>query len=190
MQIHNYRSAKVRFNMIRAGSLGLFAMAAVGCASSQGSSASSGSVVSQAASGQLGPALLQWSGRFRSQMQRDAHIIGPTRNEASGSVQLTAPSESQTAVQLEVRLPQQTDPVRLYWSIASGPCGSNALPLMPVSQFPLISISSSVGSINVTLPFAMPTTGEYHVNVFADGSDGRDETGVLTCAALALQKRK
>jgi hypothetical protein len=176
--------------MIRAGSLGLFAMAAVGCASSHGAAGSSPSVTDQAASGQLGPALLQWTGRFRAQVQHDPHIIAPNRNEASGSVELTAPAESRTAVKLDVRLPQFTDPVRLYWSIASGPCGSNALPLLPVSQFPQISITSSVGSVDATLPFAMPTTGEYHVNVFAENSDGRDESGVISCASLSLQKRR
>ena len=180
----------MRFNMIRAGSLGLFAMAAVGCASSQGAASGPGSVADQAAAGQLGPAVLQWSGRFRSQVQHDPHIVAaPTRNEASGSVVLTAPGEGRTSVRLELRLPQMTDPARLYWSISSGPCGTNSLPLLTVSQFPQIPINSGTGSLETTLPVAMPTTGDYHVSVFGPGFDGSDQSGVITCASLSLQKR-
>lgn len=178
----------MRFHILRAGSLGLLAAATIGCASG-GSSASSGSVAAQAASGALGPALLQWSGRFRSQMQHDPHITAPVRNEASGSVVITAPNQAQTRVQLRLRLPQITDGVRLYWAIVAGSCGSNALPLMTVSQFPQIAINSSEGSLDATLSVAMPTSGVYHVNVFNANTMGQDESEVMTCADLTLSRR-
>ncbi len=178
----------MRFSILRAGSLGLLAAAAIGCASG-GASAGSSSVAQEAASGKLGPALLQWSGNFRSQMQHDPHITAPVRTEASGSVVITAPNPTQTRVQMTLRLPQMTDGARLYWAIVAGSCGSNALPLMTVSQFPQIAINSGEGSLDATLSVVMPISGAYHVNVFNANTMGQDESEVLTCADLTIGRR-
>lgn len=181
----------MRFTILRAGSLGLLAISAVGCASSQTAGGSS-SVSSQANSGALGPALLQWSGRFRAQVVQSASLSSPTttRSGASGSVMLTAPDPSETTVHLTVSLPQfSTEPVQLYWTVSSGSCGSNSIPLVSVSQFPQIAVNSGHGNLDASLPFAMPTTGDYHVNIYDNGADGRDESGVITCASLKLERR-
>ena len=185
------RRVLVHSTILRAGSAGLLALSAIGCASSQ-TSGGSPSVVSQANSGALGPALLQWSGRFRAKIRQSANLSSPTptRSGATGSVMLTAANPSQTAVHLTVSLPQfSTQPVQLNWTVSSGSCGSNSIPIMSVSQFPQIAVNSGSGTLDASLPFALPTTGDYHVNIYDNGADGRDESGVITCAPLKLELR-
>jgi hypothetical protein len=180
----------VRFTSFRAACIGLIAAGAVGCASGGGSGSSS-DVADQAASGKLGPAFLQWSGRFRSQVTHDAHLApNPVRHEASGSVRIDAPSPGQTHVSLDLSLPEQTDPVRLYWAVVQGSCGSNALPLLTVSQFPQIPINSSRGTLDANLAVPMPTAGTWHVNVFGPNTAGSDESDVISCADLTLEKKR
>lgn len=176
---------------LRTASIGLLAVAA-GCASGgagAGAGPASASITDQAATGQVGPALLQWTGRFTGQVQHSASSFVRTRNDASGTVRLTADGARGTRAEIKLSLPQNQDPVQLYWSVSSGPCGSNSLPLMTVAQFPQISLNSGSGTLNTSLGMAFPTTGDYHVNIFGPGSDGSDESGVITCTSLTLGRR-
>ncbi len=177
----------MRFNKLRAASIGLLALAASGCASSQGG-AGSESVAADAASGKLGPAMLQWSGNFRPTQQQTSSISIRGRNQASGTVLLTAQGPAQMRVQITASLPV-TDPVRLPWSIAAGACGSNAIPLLTVPQFPAIPVSNGQATLDEVLPLALPTVGTYHVNVFNYGTNGSDESDVLACANLTIGRR-
>lgn len=176
----------MRFNKLSAASIGLLALAASGCASSQ--SAGSSSVAADAASGKLGPAMLQWSGNFRPTQQQTSSISMRGRNQASGTVLLTAPNTTQMRVQITASLPV-TDPVRLPWAIASGPCGSNAIPLLTVPQFPAIPVSNGQASLDEMLSLALPTVGTYHVDVFNYGTSGSEESDVLACANLSIGRR-
>jgi hypothetical protein len=182
----------VRFNTICAASLGLLALTVGGCASSQagaGSGTGSDSIAADAASGKIGPALLQWSGSFRSTQQQSGTFTGQLgRNQASGSVVLTAPNPNEMHVRIQASLPV-TDPVRLAWSMAPGPCGSNAIPLQTVAQFPQIPVSNGGASLDDIISLAFPTTGNYHVNVFNEGTTGGDESDVMVCADLHLERR-
>ena len=77
----------------------LVVAAGTGCAhASQG--ASEQSVAVQAASGQLGAAYLEWSGKFRPTQQQSLGVEMRTLNVASGTVSLTAPDERQMHVRL------------------------------------------------------------------------------------------
>jgi hypothetical protein len=174
-------------------SLGLLAAAAAGCASSKGAAAPATSspspdVSAAAANGTMGPALLQWSGRFQGQTLHNS--MTPTRVAANGDVTLTANGANVTHVVLNLSLAQYQDPLRLYWSVAPGPCGSGSIPLMTVAQFGQINMSTGSGSLEEDLGFALPTTGAYHVNVFGPDSNGQDESGVFACASMKLEQRK
>jgi len=178
----------VRFNTVCAASLGLLALAASGCASSQGGAASE-SIAADAASGKLGPAVLQWSGNFRPTQQQSGTFGGElARNQASGTVVITAANPAQIRVRMSANLPV-TDPVRLPWAMAPGACGSNTLPLMTVAQFPEMTMSNGSGRLDEVVSLPFPTVGTYHVNVFDAGTSGADESDVMACADLSLGRR-
>ena len=177
----------MRFTPFRTAALGAAALALVGCASSQ--AAGSGSVASQAASGALGPALIKWSGTFRPRQQADGTFGGLQQlNQTSGSVTLTSPAPHMTQVHLTLNV-SFNDSVQLPWAVASGACGSNAIPLMTVSQFPEILVTNGRGTIDQQFSLDLPTAGTYHVNVYQAGSSGQDESTVIACSDLTVGRR-
>ena len=178
----------MRFNKVCAASLGLLALAATGCASSQGSGAGSESIRADAASGKIGPAFLEWYGKFQATQQQSAVFGGMlTRNSGTGTVVFTAAGPKQMRVRMDVSI-SNNDPVRLPWALVSGDCGSNAIPLMTVASFPELSASNGRATLDATLPLPLPVTGTYHVNVFNPGTYGQDEAEVMICAPLTLKR--
>ncbi len=186
--IHYERGAFVRFKMITVAAAGTVALMGTGCASSQAGAGPS--LTTQAAAGEVGPALLQWTGTFRPRQQYSATFGGmQQRNQTGGTVRLTAPNSRQVHAQINLSV-DFNDSVRLPWAMAPGGCGSNTIPLMAVAQFPEISVSQGNGSLDEVLSLGMPTAGSYHVNVYNSGTSGQDEADVLTCASLTLGRRK
>lgn len=160
----------------------LAALAVAGCASS--AKTSPPSVAQQS----LGPGLLEWTGRFQPVQQQtgDATAIR-ARNRANGSVTLTAGAQGRMDADIEVSTPLTTS-ANIRWALASGACGSGALPVLPVNQFPEIDVTANGrGDLKAEVPAALPTAGSYHVNIY--WSDGRDESDVMTCANLKLEQR-
>ncbi|MDE3054313.1 MAG: hypothetical protein KGL38_01155 [Gemmatimonadota bacterium] len=177
----------MRFHTITVAAVGVAALIGTGCTSSQASGGPS--LATQAATGAIGPALLQWTGTFRPKQQYNATFGGmQQRNQTGGKVTLTAPNGSQMHARIDLTL-DFNDAVRLPWAIAPGGCGSNTIPLMSVPQFPEISVSNGSGTLDEVLSLGLPTAGSFHVNVYNSGTSGQDEADVLTCASLTLGRR-
>lgn len=167
----------------------LVACAGAAACASTGGGASANSLVSAAAAGKIGPAMLEWSGKFRATQQQSATFGGlQGRNRASGTVVLTAESESVTRVRMSISL-SMTDAERMGWSLAPGACGSNSIPLKAVAEFPEVTASNGHASLDDVVSIPMPVSGTYHINVFNPGTTGKDEADVFTCADLTLQRR-
>ena len=169
--------------------MALGALGAAACASggAAGGSAQPTSVSMEAGGGQLGPAFLQWTGRFRPTEVQTGDVAYHPSNQVTGSVTLTAPAANQTHVRLTVEGPM-TDPDREPWSVSPGPCHSGTIPLLTVAQFPEITMSNGRGTLDVTFSMTLPTSGTYHVNVYNSGSTA-DESGVWACAELKLEHK-
>lgn len=164
----------------------LVAAAGTGCAHAS-QSAGEQSVAVQAASGQLGPAFLEWSGKFRPTQQQSLGVEMRSRNIASGTVTLTAPNEREMHVRISLSGPEDQSGA-LLWAIAPGACRSGSIPLMPVSSFPELRMINGHAELDRPISIPIPTSGTYHVNVY--NSTVTDESGVMTCAELTLGRRK
>ncbi len=170
------------------GALTLLAVGGLGCASSSSKPDTAPSVAVQAGAGQMGPALLQWTGKFRNTQQASQAVTPLGTNIASGSIVLTAPNERETHVQLNLSGPSDQNE-QLRWVIAPGACRSGTIPLLPVNSFPLIHVSEGHGDLDTNIGVPLPTSGTLHVNIFDANGSGSDETDVLTCAELKLDRR-
>ena len=140
----------------------------------------------QAGAGTLGVAMIQWSGRFRATQEQSGNGSARQLNQTTGSVVLTAPSAEQTRAQITVSGPM-LDPLRVPWSVSSGPCHSGTLPLTSIAQFPEIGMSNGHGELDAIFSMTLPTAGSYHVNVYNGTST--DESGVMACAELKIERR-
>ena len=165
--------------------MALALVAAAGCGrTAQGPATSS--VAMQAATGALGPALLEWSGKFKSTQQQSIGIAPRSLNIASGSIVLTAPDDRQTHVQMTLSGPADANAL-LQWAIAPGACRSGTIPVMPITNFPEIRMNNGHGELDQVLSMPIPTSGSVHVNIYS--GDATDETGVMVCSELKLTKR-
>jgi len=142
----------------------------------------------QAASGEVGAAFLEWTGRFTPTLTATKSISGSGRIAATGDIRLTAYDQNILRAQINFSV-DQSPPINdnYKWSLSSGECRSNTIPLLPVSEFPPIAIVSNRGSLDTKVSLPLPTSGRYHVNIF--WTDGVDESDVMACADLKLQRR-
>lgn len=104
---------------------------------------------------------------------------------AFGTVALTTSEldSRRTRATLTISVPVESQQLR--WAVLPGPCGANTLPLIGFEAYPLIDIGASGrGQVEAELPFALPTQGEYHVNIYSQGQQISD---VLTCGNLKVE---
>jgi len=130
---------------------------------------------------------MQWTGSFQATQQAAGEAAAPRgRNSASGSVRLFA--SGKTSMRAHIALTAVSETVQyLHWALVSGRCGSAAIPLLSISQFPAISMSSGRGQVDADVPLELPTSGSYHVDVF--WGNGGDQADVMTCANLRMEER-
>lgn len=132
------------------------------------------------------PALIQWSGSFQAVQQQNGNANAPRgRNNASGTIVLTA--SSRNSIRARITLNSTTSSQYVHWALISGRCGSSAIPLLTVNQFPDISMSNGRGQLDGQVPLDIPTSGTYHIDVY--WSNGQDQADVMTCANLRLEAR-
>ena len=130
---------------------------------------------------------MQWSGSFQATQQQAGNADAPRgRNNASGSVRLFASGKTLMRARITLTAASATSQY-LHWALVSGRCGSPALPLLTVSQFPDISMSNGRGQVDADVPLELPTSGTYHVDVF--WGNGGDQADVMTCANLRREAR-
>jgi hypothetical protein len=133
----------------------------------------------------LYPTIKRWTGTFSAKRSYDAAAVASRRQNAYGSVELTVSPSSPTLthVSLTVSLPNEPGLDLAGWGLSEGRCGSGSPPVLSPSMFPAVQLrSSGQGSIDAKIPFIIPETGNYHVNVFR--RSGTQLTDMLTCAEL------
>ncbi len=77
----------------------------------------------------------------------------------------------------------------LSWAILFGACSSASLPVAPISNFPEIDVSTNGGrgQASVSLSVELPTSGEYHIDVYKDRLGGLES--VVGCGNMRHTQR-
>jgi hypothetical protein len=135
----------------------------------------------------MGPATLQWTGKFQATQQASGDALAMRgRNSTTGDVLLRADNANAITATLDLTdVPSSmTD---MHWALISGRCGSSAIPVLVVSEFPMLSVSNGRAHVHGDVSFPMPTSGIYHVNAYR--TNGADESDVLACANLKMEAR-
>ena len=130
----------------------------------------------------------QWTGTFNPTQSHNANAVNTTRQKAYGTVELTvAPNRpSISHVRLTVSVPVEPGMNTLGWAIHPGGCGSGTPPMMAPGAFPTNLLSANGrGTIDDDISFTVPTSGNYHVNIFR--GTGTQLSDVITCATLRRQ---
>ena len=134
------------------------------------------------------PAVKRWTGKLSPTQSYSAAAVASQRQNAYGSVELTvsANNPTLTRVVLTVSVPMGFGLETLGWGLSQGNCGSGNPPVLSPSSFPTIQINANgQGKVDTSIPFVLPESGNYHVNVFR--GSGAQLTDVITCASLRRQ---
>jgi hypothetical protein len=130
----------------------------------------------------------RWTGRLNPTQGRTGAAVTTTRQKAFGTVELTvAPNrQTNTHVRLTVSVPTEPGLNNLGWGIHPGNCGSGNPPVIAPGMFPMMVLSANGrGTVDDDIPFQLPETGNYHLNVFR--GSGTQLNDVITCADLHRQ---
>jgi hypothetical protein len=120
------------------------------------------------------PGAGKWSGRISSVTQNRADVSQSTRDNSYGSAEWT-PGSGPTLSNVNLVFTYAGEDRELYWAIVAGSCGVAALPLIPMSNFPELSIGSGGrAQVTASLPIDLPSTGSYHIDIYRDHSGGAE----------------
>jgi hypothetical protein len=127
----------------------------------------------------------RWTGSLNPTQGRTGAAVTTTRQKAFGTVELTVSPNRPTVThtRLTVSVPVEPGLTNLSWAIHQGNCGSGNPPVMSPGSFPTILLSANGrASIDDDIPFKLPESGNYHLNVFR--GSGTQLSDVITCANL------
>lgn len=135
----------------------------------------------------------RWTGNIRPRDQQTGKAMFDFyASKLSGSVSVT-PAEGelhQTTIYVLLSSDGSNGPAadnrNVSWGLVVGRCGTAVPPVLPVTTFRPVELSSNGrGEVTATIPFEFPTAGEYHVDVYAGRSAGIQL--VIACANLKLK---
>lgn len=151
--------------------------ALLGCATATPSPATEGSQASISS----GPG--SWSGIISAVTESSSQVRQPGRGTGYGSVTMSA-AASRGQTQLSLTYTDSGVSNRyLNWAVLPGRCGSGSFPLIPISNFPELQVAGNGrAETTVSLPFELPTQGDYHVNIYQERRSTLD--AVIACATL------
>jgi hypothetical protein len=129
----------------------------------------------------------RWSGRISSVTQNRADIAQSTRDNSYGSAEWT-PASGPTLSSVNLVFTYAGQDRDLYWALVTGSCGTTALPLLPLANFPDLNVGSGGrAQVTTTLPIELPATGTYHIDIYRDRSGGPET--LVGCGNLRYSGR-
>lgn len=169
-------------NVRYAAGLTAFALGIFACATTpkvETAASPSGSVASSGAN------VATWSGNITAVLENNSDLRQSSRGNGYGNVQLTrGDAAHSTRVNVQYSSSGTSDRY-LNWAILPGRCGSGTLPVMPITNFPELTVGGDGRSqASVELPFEMPTRGDYHINIYHERQQTLDQ--VVACGNLRL----
>lgn len=135
-----------------------------------------------ASADKLASARAQWTANLQSVTQNRGQVAQTTRDRSYGTASWTrGAAASLSSVNLVFTYTGQER--TLAWAILPGSCGSPALPIIPMSNFPELNIGGGGrAQVTTSLPLELPASGAHHVAIYRDRRGGAD--ALIACGNL------
>ena len=129
-------------------------------------------------------AAVSWSGNISSVQESNSDVRQSGRGNGYGNAQMTpGDSRSSTRIIVNYSTGGGSSDRYLNWAILPGRCGAGSLPLLPISNFPELTVSGDGhAQVNVVLPFEFPIRGDFHINIYHERQQTLDQ--VVACGNL------
>lgn len=124
------------------------------------------------------------SGSFTPVQVRSSGVSMRTQSRIYGTVDLTDIEGTSPRSRVRLTFTSQTGGTSYtaQWALLQGRCGAGSLPIIAIDNFPMIEIGSNGrAQLDAEIAVGVPTSGEYHVNVYVGG---QQLDNVITCANL------
>jgi hypothetical protein len=158
--------------------LGAGAMSVAGCATHATPGAGAPSPSENAS------ADAHWTANIQSVTQSSGSVVQTTRDRSYGSATWMR-GGGPTISNINLVFTYAGQERYLSWAIVAGSCGSPALALLPLSNFPELQIGSgSRAQVTTSLPLELPTSGAYHIDIFRSRQQSTD--ALVACGNLKL----
>jgi hypothetical protein len=129
----------------------------------------------------------RWTASLKSVTQSRAEVAQTTRDRSYGTATWTH-GEGPTLSKADIVFNYTGSERFLSWAIAAGNCGTPALPLIPMSNFPELQIAGGGrAQVTTSLPIELPTAGAYHVDVYRSRQQSTD--ALIACGNMKLVGR-
>ena len=127
---------------------------------------------------------VSWSGNISPVQESNSDLRQSARGNGYGNAQLTpGDSPSSTRINVNYSTGGGSSDRYLNWAILPGRCGAGSLPVLPISNFPELTIGGDGrAQVSVVLPFEFPTRGDYHINIYHERQQTLDQ--VVACGNL------
>lgn len=114
----------------------------------------------------------KWTTNIQSVTQNRGDVAQSTRDRSYGSAQWTRGDTPRLSA-VNVVFTYAGTERDLSWAILAGSCGTAALPLIPLANFPELNVGSGGrAQITTALPIDLPAIGTYHIDIYKDRSGG------------------
>lgn len=158
-----------------AGAMGLIA----GCAKS---TPVEGAPTPSASASAEGSAGARWTANIQSVTQSRGEVVQTTRDRSYGSA-TWRPGAAPSLTNIELTFTYTGQERTLSWAILPGSCGTPALPVIPISNFPELNIGGGGrAQVTASLPLELPAGGSYHIDIYRDRRGGTD--ALIACGNL------
>jgi hypothetical protein len=136
----------------------------------------------------LTPMDAMWSAPILPTNQNSGQVTASKRTMINGEVSMVADKDYPQRTQVHITLGTPTTNSTVSWALVPERCGTGGLPVLPVNAFSPIDVGpSGRGEVTTVIPFTLPTSGAYHVNIYE--GQRAELAGVQACAQLKLQAK-
>lgn len=129
----------------------------------------------------------RWTANIQSVTQSRGEVAQTTRDRSYGSATWThgaAPSLTNIDLVFTYTGQERT----LAWAILPGSCGTPALPVIPMPNFPELNVGGGGrAQVTTSLPIEFPLIGAFHIDIYRDRRQGTD--ALIACGNLRLARR-
>lgn len=141
-----------------------------------------------AAPSNLTPMTAKWTAIVLPTNQNSGQAVGSRRTMINGEVSMVADRDYPQRTEVHITLGTPATNSTVSWALVPERCGTGGVPVLPVNAFSPIEIGpSGRGEVTVVIPFTLPTSGAYHVNIYE--GQRAELSAVQACAELKLQAR-
>lgn len=136
----------------------------------------------------LTPMQAIWTGSIQPTNQNSGEATASRRTMINGDVSMVADKDYPERTEVHITLGTPTTNSSVSWALVPERCGTGGVPVLPVSSFSPIDVGpSGRGEVTVGIPFTLPTSGAYHINIYE--GQRAELADVQACAELTLHAK-